>query len=108
VAGANPGQWKCAEPTGSEFDVDIVGDRPRLAAEDHPVGEVFGLQDVAGGHVHLNSIFQVIMFAVLGWFYLSVLPSWLGLEQTTIDTSPWQIAKSVLIFLSIPLLAGYL
>lgn len=48
------------------------------------------------------------MFAVLGWFYLSVLPGWLGLEQTTISTSPWQIAKSVLIFLGIPLAAGYL
>ena len=58
--------------------------------------------------VALNSIFQVIMFAVLGWFYLSVLPGWLCLEQTTIATSPWQIAKSVLIFLGIPLLAGYL
>jgi ACR3 family arsenite efflux pump ArsB len=56
----------------------------------------------------INSVFQVIMFAVLGWFYLSVLPGWLGLEQTTISTSPWQIAKSVLIFLGIPLLAGYL
>ncbi len=30
------------------------------------------------------------------------------MEQTTISTSPWQIAKSVLIFLGIPLLAGYL
>ena len=58
--------------------------------------------------VALNSVFQVLMFAVLGWFYLSVLPGWLGLEQTTIDTSPWQIAKSVLIFLGIPLIAGYL
>ncbi|WP_197467337.1 arsenic resistance protein, partial [Tsukamurella pulmonis] len=58
--------------------------------------------------VALNSVFQVIMFAVLGWFYLSILPGWLGLEQTTISTSPWQIAKSVLIFLGIPLLAGYL
>jgi ACR3 family arsenite transporter len=58
--------------------------------------------------VALNSIFQVAMFAVLGWFYLSVLPRWLGLEQTVIAASPWQIAKSVLIFLGIPLLAGYL
>jgi arsenical-resistance protein len=48
------------------------------------------------------------MFAALGWFYLSVLPGWLHLPQTTISTSPWQIAKSVLIFLGIPLLAGYL
>ncbi|BBX90988.1 ACR3 family arsenite efflux transporter [Mycolicibacterium boenickei] len=67
-----------------------------------------GDREAAAVLVALNSIFQVLMFAVLGWFYLSVLPGWLGLEQTTIDTSPWQIAKSVLIFLGIPLLAGYL
>jgi arsenical-resistance protein len=71
--------------------------------------------DLAGGDreaaavlVALNSIFQVLMFAALGWFYLSVLPGWLHLPQTTISTSPWQIAKSVVIFLGVPLLAGYL
>ncbi len=71
--------------------------------------------DLAGGDceaaavlVALNSVFQVAMFAVLGWFYLSVLPGWLGLPQTTISTSPLRIAKSVLIFLGIPLIAGYL
>ena len=67
-----------------------------------------GDREAAAVLVAINSIFQVVMFAVLGWFYLSVLPGWLGLEQTTISTSPWQIAKSVLIFLGIPLLAGYL
>ena len=67
-----------------------------------------GDREAAAVLVALNSIFQVVMFAVLGWFYLSVLPGWLGLQQTTISTSPWQIAKSVLIFLGIPLLAGYL
>ncbi|KUH92877.1 arsenic transporter [Mycobacterium sp. IS-1556] len=67
-----------------------------------------GDREAAAVLVALNSVFQVLMFAVLGWFYLSVLPGWLGLEQTTIDTSPWQIAKSVLIFLGVPLLAGYL
>ncbi len=71
--------------------------------------------DLAGGDreaaavlVALNSLFQVVMFAALGWFYLSVLPGWLHLPQTGIDVSPWQIAKSVLIFLGIPLAAGYL
>ena len=71
--------------------------------------------DLAGGDreaaavlVALNSLFQVAMFAVLGWFYLSVLPGWLGLEQITIRTSMWHIATSVIIFLGIPLLAGYL
>ena len=67
-----------------------------------------GDREAAAVLVALNSIFQVVMFAVLGWFYLSVLPGWLGLPQTGIDVSPWQIAKSVLIFLGIPLLAGYL
>ncbi|MCF8587786.1 ACR3 family arsenite efflux transporter [Gordonia liuliyuniae] len=67
-----------------------------------------GDREAAAVLVAINSVFQVIMFAVLGWFYLSVLPGWLGLEQTTIDASPWQIAKSVLIFLGIPLVAGYL
>jgi arsenite transporter len=67
-----------------------------------------GDREAAAVLVAINSVFQVVMFAVLGWFYLSLLPGWLGLEQTTIDTSPWQIAKSVLIFLGIPLLAGFL
>ena len=67
-----------------------------------------GDREAAAVLVALNSLFQVLMFAVLGWFYLSVLPGWLGLEQSGISTSPWQIAKSVLIFLGIPLLAGYL
>jgi arsenical-resistance protein len=71
--------------------------------------------DLAGGDreaaavlVALNSLFQVLMFAVLGWFYLSVLPGWLGLPQTGIEVSPWQIARSVVVFLGIPLAAGYL
>ena len=67
-----------------------------------------GDREAAAVLVALNSIFQVVMFAALGWFYLSVLPSWLGLQQSAISTSPWQIAKSVVVFLGIPLLAGYL
>ncbi|WP_060999521.1 ACR3 family arsenite efflux transporter [Mycolicibacterium mucogenicum] len=67
-----------------------------------------GDREAAAVLVALNSVFQVLMFAVLGWFYLSVLPGWLHLPQTSIATSPWQIAKSVLIFLGIPLAAGYL
>ncbi|MBT1191206.1 ACR3 family arsenite efflux transporter [Rhodococcoides kroppenstedtii] len=66
-----------------------------------------GDREAAAVLVAINSVFQVVMFAVLGWFYLSVLPGWLGLDQTTIEASPWQIAKSVLIFLGIPLIAGF-
>jgi arsenate reductase len=67
-----------------------------------------GDREAAAVLVALNSLFQVAMFAALGWFYLSVLPGWLGLPQTGIAVSPWQIAQSVLIFLGVPLLAGYL
>jgi ACR3 family arsenite transporter len=67
-----------------------------------------GDREAAAVLVALNSVFQVVMFGVFGWFYLSVLPGWLGLAQTDLAVSGWQIAKSVLIFLGIPLVAGYL
>ncbi|APU21982.1 ACR3 family arsenite efflux transporter [Actinoalloteichus sp. GBA129-24] len=67
-----------------------------------------GDREAAAVLVALNSVFQVIAFAGLGWFYLDVLPGWLGLSQDGLDVSPWQIARSVLIFLGIPLVAGYL
>lgn len=58
--------------------------------------------------VALNSIFQVAMFGVLGWFYLRVLPGWLGLDTTSADFSFWAIVKAVLVFLGIPFLLGAL
>ncbi len=67
-----------------------------------------GDREAAAVLVALNSAFQVVAFAGLGWFYLSVLPGWLGLQQTGLDVSPWQIATSVVVFLGIPLLLGYL
>ncbi|WP_307836055.1 ACR3 family arsenite efflux transporter [Phycicoccus sonneratiae] len=67
-----------------------------------------GDREAAAVLVALNSIFQVVAFAGLGWFYLSVLPGWLGLEQAALDVSAWDIAGSVLVFLGVPLLAGYL
>ncbi|GLZ78439.1 arsenical-resistance protein [Actinorhabdospora filicis] len=67
-----------------------------------------GDREAAAVLVALNSVFQVLAFGVLGWFYLQVLPGWLGLEQTGLDVDALQIAKSVVIFLGIPLLAGYL
>ncbi|MFG2524764.1 ACR3 family arsenite efflux transporter [Streptomyces sp. NPDC048527] len=67
-----------------------------------------GDREAAAVLVALNSLFQVLAFSLLGWFYLSVLPGLLGLEQTALDVSVWEIARSVLIFLGIPLLAGFL
>jgi arsenite transporter len=71
--------------------------------------------DLAGGDreaaavlVALNSIFQVLAFGLFGWFYLQVLPGWLALSTAHLSVSTWTIVRSVLIFLGIPLLAGYL
>jgi ACR3 family arsenite transporter len=58
--------------------------------------------------VAINSVFQILAFAALGYFYLELLPGWLGLSQTALDVSMWDIAKAVLVFLGIPLLAGFL
>ena len=67
-----------------------------------------GDREAAAVLVAVNSVFQVIAFGALGWFYLSVLPGWLGLPTAGLDVSAWAIVRSVLIFLGIPLLAGYL
>ena len=58
--------------------------------------------------VALNSVFQVVAFGFLGWLYLDLLPGWLGLATTGLHVSPWQIAGSVVVFLGIPLAAGFL
>jgi len=66
-----------------------------------------GDREAAAVLVALNSLFQVVAFAALAYFYLHLLPAWLGLSTTTVDISMWSIAKSVLIFLGIPLVAGW-
>jgi ACR3 family arsenite transporter len=58
--------------------------------------------------VVFNAIFQLVAYALLGWFYLSVLPGWLGFDTQGFEVGIWEVARTVLIFLGIPLLAGYL
>ncbi|RZT85652.1 ACR3 family arsenite transporter [Pseudonocardia sediminis] len=67
-----------------------------------------GDREAAAVLVALNSVFQVIAFGLLGWFYLSVLPGWLGLPVADLNISTWTIVGSVLVFLGVPLVAGYL
>ncbi len=67
-----------------------------------------GDNEAAAVLVVLNSVFQVLAYSLLGYFYLELLPSWLGLEQTAVDFHLWDIAQSVLIFLGIPLAAGFI
>jgi ACR3 family arsenite transporter len=67
-----------------------------------------GDREAAAVLVAINSVFQVIAFGALGWFYLQTLPSWLGLPTTSAEFSIVTITLSVLVFLGIPLLAGFL
>jgi ACR3 family arsenite transporter len=65
-----------------------------------------GSNEVAALLVALNSVFQILFYSVLGWFYLTVVPTWLGAESAAFHVSMWSIAKSVLLFLGLPLAAG--
>lgn len=67
-----------------------------------------GDREAAAVLVAVNAIFQVVAFGALGWFYLQVLPAWLGLPTTSAEFSVGAITLSVLVFLGIPLLAGFL
>jgi ACR3 family arsenite transporter len=67
-----------------------------------------GDREAAAVLVALNSLFQIVAFALLGYFYLAVLPSWLGLATVGLHVSVPEIAKTVAIFLGVPLVAGFL
>ena len=67
-----------------------------------------GDREAAAVLVALNSVFQIVAFAALGWFYLQVVPGWFGLETTSAQFSVGAIVTSVLVFLGIPLVAGFL
>lgn len=67
-----------------------------------------GDREAAALLVAINSVFQVLGYALLGTFYLEILPGWLGLPTEEVTFSTAEITKSVLIFLGIPLAAGYL
>ena len=67
-----------------------------------------GSNELAAVLVALNSLFQILCYSLLGWFFITVVPGWLGHSGSSFDVSMWAIAKSVLIFLGVPLLAGAL
>jgi arsenite transporter len=67
-----------------------------------------GDRDRAAVLVVFNALFQVVAYSLLGYFYLTVLPGWLGLDTQGFQVGIWEVAKTVLIFLGIPLTAGFL
>jgi len=64
--------------------------------------------EIAALLVALNSVFQIVFYSVLGWLFITVVPGWLGAESTAFNVSMGEIAKSVLLFLGVPLVAGAL
>ena len=67
-----------------------------------------GDRDATAVLVAVNSIFQILAYSLLGYFYITVLPGWLGLNAQGFHIGLWPVARTVLIFLGIPLAAGYL
>jgi ACR3 family arsenite transporter len=66
-----------------------------------------GDKDLVAGLVALNALFQVLLYGFYAWVFLTLLPPLFGMRSVVVEVGPTEIAKTVLVYLGIPLLAGF-